>query len=556
MKFFVQSSLTIGLLIFSLSGFVAGAASSKDTLSVATSSEFDTLNPLIATQAATKYMLYLAYRPLVILDLDSKWSALMIKKLPSLENKLAKIKGEGLEVNIEIIDSATWGDGVPVTCKDIEFAWTLGKSNNVSNGNREPYENISSVVWDAKSPKKCVLTLKKKKFDFFASLPDPMPAHIEGPVFEKFGGTPEGYDRNSLYVKEPTNPGLWFGPYVVSEVKLGSHVIFVENPKWTGKKPGIKKFIFKLLPNNGTHIANLKSGNVDLLPPGASISLDQSVAFEKEVKDQKLAYVIHYQDGQVYAHMDLNLDNAILKDLKVRKALSLGFDKNEALNSLLAGHAKPALHFLTDKDPWYTDKVPVYKYNQREAAKLLDEAGWKMGPNGIRQKDGKNLELTLYGGAGNKLVELIEAYLQDQYKKIGIQLFIKNEPGRVFFGETTPHRKFDMAFYSWVSVPENSPRSMLHSGKIPAAENSWAGQNHPGWKNAEVDKLIDLLEGELNAKKRAEHGKKIAKIYAEEIPVIPFYFRQNNSVVPKDLKNYRLSGHLFYETLYAESWTF
>lgn len=531
-------------------------AAPSDTLSIAIGSEFETLNPLIATQAATKYMLYLAYRPLVILDLDSKWTAMTIKKVPSIENKLAKVKGEGLEINIELLDTATWGDGTPVTCKDIEFSWKVGKSPNVSNANREPYENITSITWDAKNPKKCVITTAKKKFDFFASLPDPLPAHLEEAVFEKFKDKPEGYDQNTLYTKDPSNPGLYFGPYRISEVKLGSHVIFVENPKWQGKKPYFKKIIFKLLPNNGTHIANLKSDNVQMIGPGAGIGLDQAIAFEKEIKEQNLPYAVKYEDGQVYAHIDLNLDNPILADLRVRKALSMAFDKNEAIQSLIAGKAKPAIHFVTDKDPWHTDQVPIYKYNPREAGKLLDEAGWKMGPKGIRQKDGKDLSLTIYGGAGVKLVEMIETYLQDQFKKVGVQLIIKNEPGRVFFGETMPHRKFELGFYSWVSVPENSPRSTLHSSKIPSAANSWSGQNHPGWKNPQVDKWIDQLEGELNSKKRAELGKKIVKAYAEDIPVIPFYYRQNNSVVPKALKNYRLSGHLFYETLYAETWSY
>lgn len=543
------------LLIALLLSAQPAMSSTNDTLSIAIGSEFETLNPMVATQAATKYMLYLAHRPLVVLDLDSKWSAMMIKKLPSLENKLAKVKGDGMEVTFELLDNMDWGDGVPVTCKDIEFAWQIGKSTKVSIGNREPYENITSIKWDEKTPKKCVLSMAVKKFDYFANLPDPMPAHLEGPVFAKYKDEAEGYDRNTLYTKDPANPGLYYGPFRISEVKLGSHVIFVENPTWKGKKPFFKKIIFKLLPNNGTHIANLKSGNVNMLPPGAGIGLDQSIAFEKEVKAQNLPYTIHYEDGQVYAHIDLNLDNPILADLKVRKALSMAFDKKEMIDSLIAGKAKPAIHFVTDKDPWFTDKVPIYKYNQREAGKLLDEAGWKMGPKGIRQKDGKDLSLTLYGGAGVKLVEMMETYIQDQYKRVGIQLLIKNEPGRVFFGETTTKRKFDMAIYSWVSVPEQTPRSTLHSSKVPSAANSWAGQNHPGWKNAEVDKLIDQLEGELNFKKRAELGKRIAKIYAEEIPVIPLYYRQNNSVTPKAMKGYRLSGHLFYESLYAENWS-
>lgn len=547
--------LTLSALILSAALSFPANAQNKETLSIATNVEFETLNPLIATAGATKYMLYLAYRPVVILGLDSKWKALTLKAMPTLENKLAKIKGEGLEVTIEYLDNFSWGDGTPVTCKDMEFTWQVGKNINVSNANREPYENITSIVWDAKTPKKCVITLAKKKFNYFYDLPDPLPSHLEGPVYEKFKDKPEGYDQNTLYTKEPANPGLYNGPFRISEVKLGSHVIFVQNEKWQGKKPYFKKIIFKLLPNNATHIANLKSGNVDMISTPAGLGLDQSISFEKEVKEQNLPYSINYAEGQVYAHIDINLDNPILSDLKVRKALSMAFNKKEAIDSLIAGKAKPAIHFVTDKDPWYTDKVPIYKYDPKGAGKLLDEAGWKMGPKGIRQKDGKDLSLTIYAGAGNKLVEMIETYLQDQYKKVGIQLLIKNEPGRVLFGETLPRRKFDLGFYSWVSVPESSPMSTLHSSKIPSAANSWSGQNQPGWNNPEVDKLIGLLESELNAKKRAEYGKKIVKLYTEEIPVIPMYFRMTNSVTPKDMKGYQISGHLFYETLYAENWS-
>ncbi|MFN8945500.1 MAG: peptide ABC transporter substrate-binding protein, partial [Pseudobdellovibrionaceae bacterium] len=71
---------------------------------------------------------------------------------------------------------------------------------------------------------------------------------------------------------------------------------------------------------------------------------------------------------------------------------------------------------------------------------------------------------------------------------------------------------------------------------------------------AAVDKAIEELEQEFNAQKRAALAKKIIDIYTREIPVIPLYFRDANSVIPKGMKNYRLSGHLFYETLYAENW--
>lgn len=531
------------------------AFGAKDTLTIGIASEFETLNPMISSQAATKYMLYLAYRPLVVLSPDGKWIPLLIKEIPTIENKMAKKNGEKLDVTFELLDNAQWGDGQPVICKDIEFAWKIGKDNNVSIASREAYENITAVTADKANPKKCTIAFAKTKFDYFANLPDPMPSHLEESVHKKFGGQSEGYDRNSLYVKAPTTPGLYNGPYMISDVKLGSHVIFIPNPKWQGKKPYFQKIIFKLIPNSSTMEANLRSGNIDMICPAGGIDVAQGVIFERKVKSENLPHKVVFEDGVIYAHIDLNLDNPILKDLKVRQALSYSFNKKEMIDSLLEGRGKVANHFLTESDPWATNKVEVYNYNKRKANSLLDEAGWKMGASGYREKNGKTLALTLMAASGAKVNELIETYLQDKFKAIGVQLQLKNEPARVFFGETTTHRNFEMALFSWVSIPESSPRSILHSSMIPSAKNSWAGQNFTGYKNPEVDKWIDALEQEMNAAKRAEIGKKIVAQYTKDIPVIPVYYRPNVSVIPKDMKNYRLSGHMFYESLYAENWS-
>ena len=543
------------LFVISLGIPLVSPALTKDSLTIGLSAEFENLNPLITSQAATKYMLYLAWRPLVILTPDNQWKPLIIKQIPTIENKLAKKKGAGLEVVIEIIDQAKWGDGTPLSCKDIQFAWEVGKSKNVSNPNREPYENITSIEADKVNPKKCTLNFAKTKFDYYQTMPDPMPAHLEEAVFKKYGNKAEGYDLNSLYTKNPTNPGLYFGPYVISEVKLGSHLIFIPNPYFYGKAPEFKKIIFKLVPNNATLEANLRSGIIDMISSAAGLGLDQAVIFDKKVKSESLPYSVVFEDGVIYAHIDLNLDSPILSDLKVRKALSISFNKDEMIKSLLEGRGRPAHHFVTEKDPWFTNKIENYTYNKREAGRLLEEAGWKMGARGYREKNGKTLTLNLLAAAGANLNEMIEVYLQEKFKAVGVELLVKNEPPRVFFGETVSHRKFDLAMYSWVSVPESSPRSTLHSSMIPSEKNSWGGQNYTGYKNIEVDHLIEKLEEELNPKKRAGLAQKIIEAYVRDIPVIPVYYRPNNCVVPKALKNFRLSGHVFYETLTAENWS-
>jgi peptide/nickel transport system substrate-binding protein len=214
---------------------------------------------------------------------------------------------------------------------------------------------------------------------------------------------------------------------------------------------------------------------------------------------------------------------------------------------------------VSPKDPWYTvdpKVVTSYRYSKRQAGKLLDEAGWKMGADGVRAKDGKKLVLQFQTTAGNKTRELVQVYLQNQWKQSGIEVAIKNEPARVFFGDTMTKRKFGaMALFAWVSSPENSPRSTLSTAAIPSSKNGYSGQNFMGWSNKTVDSNLDALDVEFSAAKREANVHNILKEYTNEVPVLPLYYRSDISVTPKNLKNYKMSGHQFYETNNVENWT-
>jgi len=90
--------------------------------------------------------------------------------------------------------------------------------------------------------------------------------------------------------------------------------------------------------------------------------------------------------------------------------------------------------------------------------------------------------------AGNRSRELVEQVLQSQWRGIGVDVRIKNEPARVLFGDTLPHRRFELAMYAWISSPENVPRSILHSSEIPSAANGFVGQNATGFTSTEMDR--------------------------------------------------------------------
>ncbi|MBX3040800.1 MAG: peptide ABC transporter substrate-binding protein [Bdellovibrionaceae bacterium] len=550
--------VTLGL------GLHAGAAPSNKELKIGISQEFENMNPLIMTMSATTYMYRMVGRTLVVLDADAKWVPNLAKEIPSLEKGTAKIVEVGgkkkLIANWEILENAKWGDGKPVVCEDFAFTRTVAASPNVSVGEKETFTQVEKIEWDEKTPKKCVFTYEKPKWDFYQLANFfPLPKHIEGPVWEKYGKQKEGYEKNSNYVKSPTNKGLYNGPYLVTSVRLGDHVAFEPNPNFYGEKPKIQKIIVKLISNTGTMEANLRSGTIDMIST-LGFALDQALAFDKKVKSEGLPYVTHFVPSITYEHIDLLLDNPILKDLTVRKALMHSINREDLVKALFEGKQSAAQHFVSPKDPWYTTDpkfVTTYRYSKREAQKLFDEAGWKVGADGYRYKDGKKLSLTFMTTAGNKTRELVQTYLQEQWKQVGVEILIKNEPAKVFFGETTRKRKFgSMAMYAWVSSPENNPRSTLHSKSIPSEKNGWSGQNNPGWVNAGVDKAIDALDTEFDAKKRMAYAWEMQKAYTQEVPVIPLYYRSDISVVPTSLKNYRMPGHQFHETTEIEKWTF
>ncbi|MCA8930723.1 MAG: peptide ABC transporter substrate-binding protein, partial [Alphaproteobacteria bacterium] len=179
--------------------------------------------------------------------------------------------------------------------------------------------------------------------------------------------------------------------------------------------------------------------------------------------------------------------------------------------------------------PAFADDVPTYAHDPQRAADLLAEAGWGRLQGGVRVNDrGEPLRLEIMTTAGNRTRELVEQVLQSAWKQVGVQVTIRNEPARVFFGQTVTQRRYPaMAMYAWISAPESVPKTTLHSAYIPTEANNWAGQNSAGYANPEMDTLLDTLELEMDPEKRQALWRQLQHIYAADLPALPLYFRAN-----------------------------
>ena len=178
------------------------------------------------------------------------------------------------------------------------------------------------------------------------------------------------------------------------------------------------------------------------------------------------------------------------------------------------------------------------------------------GADGIRRNGaGERLTVELMTTAGNRSRELVEQVIQSQLRQVGVDVRIRNEPARVFFGETVSKRQFTgAALFAWLSSPENVPRTTLYSDQIPTAENNWAGQNYTGFKSPDMDALIDAIEIELDRDKRKALWSRLQRLYVEELPVIPLYWRADAYILPKWLTGVRPTGHQFTTALWVEEW--
>jgi peptide/nickel transport system substrate-binding protein len=511
------------------------------------------LNPNIEAVAAKSYVLGFTTRPFTVFDADWKLVCLLCTELPSFENGRA-IKTQlpdgktGVDLTYTIRADATWGDGVPVTTDDVKFTYEVGRNKDSAVGNAELYRRILSI--DAKDDKTFTLHFDRLTHEY-AAIDDfvLLPAHLEQTAF----ADPAQYRLRTLYGTDPTNPGLYDGPYRVTEVAQGSYIVLEPNPHWAGPKPPFRRITIRAIENSAALEANLLSGTIDMVAGEIGLPLDEALAFDKRHGGD---FTVIYKPGLTFEHVDCNLAAPTLADLRVREALLLGLDRAAIVDSLFAGRQAVANSFVEPLYKGFTDNVPHYPYDPAKAQQLLEEAGWHLQPDGTRKSaDGKALSLELATTAGNRSRELVEQVLQSQWRKIGVDIRIHNEPARVLFGETIPHRKFELAMYAWSSAPENEPRSIFHSTEIPSADNAYAGQNAVGYDNPEMDRIIDTLETELDLAKRQALWAEAQVLYATDLPSVPLYFRSDAFVLPKWLSGLTPTGNQYPSSLWVTDWS-
>jgi peptide/nickel transport system substrate-binding protein len=556
----VAASLLRGLAVLLVwFGLMAGPARAHEDLVIGLSSFPTQMHPEINPEAVKAYIEGFALRPLTAFDKSWTLTCLFCAELPTLKNGLVRIEDRpggkpgherGMAVTVKLKPDLFWGDGVRVTTRDLAFTAKVGRDPNSGFANSRTWGRVDRV--EVIDDLTAVMHLDEVStlYDRIGTL---LPEHIEGPVYAA-AATPGDYINRSVYNRAPTTPGLWNGPYLVSEVTGGSTVVLTRNPYWAGHKPFFKRIVFRTVENTAALMANLQSGDVDMTPgEGMGLTIDQVLALSKSEPD-RFDYI--FKPALTYDHIDVQLDNPILADLRVRRAMLYAIDRKTMTQRLFDGKWPIADSWVSPLEHSYTSDVRHYPYDPARARALLAEAGWKPGDDGIcRNAAGERLSFPFSVTSGVRLRELMQQVIQSQWKSACIEAQIRNEPPRLLFGETLKKRSFTgVVLYSWLSPVESSPRQTLGSDQVPTAGNNWSGTNYMDWHNKVVDEGIHVVETELDPAKRQVAWAAMQKAYAEELPVLPLFFRVEGHALPKWLKGYVPTGHNDYAVYWSEYW--
>src|SRR4029079_8366560 len=200
----------------------------------------------------------------------------------------------------------------------------------------------------------------------------------------------------------------------------------------------------------------------------------------------------------------------LFSDPAVRKALSMLVDR-DSIKKAIYGRAGSTNATLLNGPEKFVSKNTSWEFNIEKASKLLDDAGWKPGADGIREKDGKKLKL-LYQTSINGPRQKTQAIVKQACQKAGIDVELKSVVASAFFSSDVANPDTYPKFYAdleMFQIPMSQPDPSLlmrrfHSRFVATKENKWQGVNFPRWVNQDYDAAVDAAEGETDLVKRAE----------------------------------------------------
>ena len=495
-----------------------GASEAKEELVFVNYRDIRDLNPHL--YAGEMYAQEMLYETLVNITADG------------YEGCLAEswdISDDGKTYTFHIRDGVKFSDGEVCDANAIKANFDA----IIENKDRHTWLEMMNLLVGVSAPddKTFVIELSEPYYPLLTELGVTRPFAMISPKAMKDGSTKDG-----------VNAYIGTGPYVLTDFVTDEYAVFEANENYWGEQPKIKKITVKVIPDNQTRILALEKGEIDMIFGKNMIDAD---AINQYTGNDK--FTVSLSDPTSTRQIVLNTTRDVLADKEVRQALQHATNKQAISDGIFYGLEQPADTLFAKTVPYCDIDLEPYAYDVELAQSMLDEAGWVVGADKIREKDGQKLNIDLLYNSDSVTEKAIAEYLQSEYQKIGISLNIHGEEEQSY-RDNMKAGNFDMVFNICWGMPYD-PQSSLAAMRAPVY-GDYAAQLGLEDK-ADIDQAItDILVSTDETKRQELYTFVLTRLH-EDAVYIPLTYECNKAIYRSDLQGFHFT-QTQYEVPFAD----
>ncbi|MCR8726295.1 peptide ABC transporter substrate-binding protein [Frigidibacter sp. ROC022] len=497
------------------------------------------LNPYLSGGTKDLESSSLIIEPLARYDQDGALTPWLVDEIPTVEN--GGVSADLKSITWKLSDGLLWSDGTPVTSEDVKFTWEYCTADGGGCAQIEKFNDVVSV--DTPDPQTVIVHF---------SVPKPFPygpfVGAQAPIIQK------AQFKDCMGAKAPECTDANFGPigtgpFVVTEFRTNDVISLEANPNYRDPdKPAFATVTFK---GGGDAAAAgravMETGEFDyawnlqlapeVLEQMESVGKGKNiVAFGTSV-ERILVNLTDVDPALGDERGTIKHPHPFLTEKPVREALSKAIDRALLVEIGYGSFGRltcnvlpaPAVYASTANDDCVNQDI-------EGAKKLLDDAGWVPGPDGVREKDGKRLSV-VFQTSTNAVRQDFQALIKGWWQEIGVEVELRNIDASVFFGSDPGSPDTFQKFFADIEMFTNNfdgtdPEAYMSNwtcGQIPAPENQWQGNNMPRFCSAEYDALRAEMAQTGDINERGRLAKAMNDMLMQEYVIIPLVYRGRNA---------------------------
>jgi peptide/nickel transport system substrate-binding protein len=466
------------------------------------SGDVTSLNPHLYTERTLGFISEMTQAYLVKYDAQNRPYPELVTIVPTQQN--GGISKDGDTITWHLRKGVRWSDGAPFNADDVVFSTQVVFNPANNEVGRDGWNLITkvdepdkyTVVYHLKHPYSSFLPT------FFGSAganPSVLPKHLLA-----------GYKNinNVPYNAKPVG----IGPFRVVDWKRGDSVDLEADPYYFRGVAKIQRIKYKLIPSRDTLLTLMQTGDVELWPqvtPSYIYQVKQIPKVQTEV-----------EPGVDYSHLDFNVTRPLVSDVRVRQAVRYAIDRRQMVAKIDHGYAVLQESTIPTFLPFAPKGIPFIEHDPGKARQLLDEAGWKVGPDGIRVKDGKRLSLQFPYFTGSSASDDAVELIREELRAVGIEIETRKYAPATFFapfqdGGIVYGSKWDMTMFAWGGQPIADISNTMECNQIPPN-----GQNVSHYCNKKLDALLEEVKGTYDVRKQAQLLDQEERMITADTPTI------------------------------------